>query len=42
MALALVLLISLLLHAVIGWRIAPNLAQVDGALGVALWAALAA
>jgi len=40
MALAPVLLISLLLHAVIGWRIAPDLASVDGALGVALWAAL--
>jgi hypothetical protein len=40
MALAPVLLISLLLHAVIGWRIAPDLASVDAALGVALWAAL--
>lgn len=40
MALAPVLLISLLLHAVIGWRIAPDLASVDAALGVALWVAL--
>lgn len=40
MALAPVLLISLLLHAVIGWRVAPDLASVDGALGVALWVAL--
>ncbi len=40
MALAPVLLISLLLHAIIGWRIAPDLASVDAALGVALWAAL--
>ena len=41
MALAPVLLISLLLHAVIGWRVAPDLALVDSPLGVAFWAALA-
>ena len=41
MALAPVLLFSLLLHAIIGWRVAPDLALIDPALGMALWMALA-
>ncbi len=41
MALAPVLLLSLLLHALIGWRVAPDLALVSPALGVGLWVALA-
>ena len=41
MALAPVLLISLLLHALVGWRVAPDLAFVDPILGIALWTALA-
>nr|WP_295781181.1 metallophosphoesterase [Rhodoferax sp.] len=40
MALAPVLFLSLLLHAAIGWRVAPDLALVDPALGIALWIAL--
>lgn len=40
MALAPVLFLSLLLHAAIGWRVAPDLALVDPALGSALWIAL--
>ena len=41
MAIAPVLLLSLLLHAVIGWRVAPDLALLDPALGTGLWIALA-
>lgn len=40
MALAPVFLLSLALHALIGWRVAPDLASVDGALGIALWMVL--
>lgn len=40
MALAPVLLFSLLLHAIIGWRVAPDLALIHPALGVSFWAAL--
>lgn len=40
MALAPVLFLSLLLHAAIGWRVAPDLALVDPALGIASWIAL--
>ena len=41
MALAPVLLFSLFLHAIVGWRVAPDLASVNPALGVGLWIALA-
>jgi hypothetical protein len=41
MALAPVLLFSVLLHAVIGWRVAPDLAVLNPALGTGLWVALA-
>ncbi len=41
MAIAPVLLLSLLLHAIVGWRVAPDLALLDPALGVGLWMALA-
>jgi predicted MPP superfamily phosphohydrolase len=41
MALAPVFLLSLALHALIGWRVAPDLASVDDALGIALWMVLA-
>ncbi len=41
MALAPVFLLSLVLHALIGWRVAPDLALVDDALGIALWMVLA-
>lgn len=41
MALAPVLLISLLLHALIGWRIAPDLTALNPTLGTGLWIALA-
>ena len=37
MALAPVFLFSFLLHAFIGWRVAPELSLVDAALGPALW-----
>ena len=40
MALAPVLLISLLLHAFVGWRVAPDLSQIAAPLGVALWLGL--
>lgn len=40
MALAPVLLLSLVLHAFIGWRVAPDLATVNMALGTSLWVAL--
>ncbi|MBI2748149.1 MAG: metallophosphoesterase [Burkholderiales bacterium] len=33
-------LLSLVLHALIGWRLTPDLALVDPALGIALWAVL--
>jgi predicted MPP superfamily phosphohydrolase len=41
MALGPVYLLSLLLHAFVGWRVAPDLFLVDPALGGALWATLA-
>ncbi len=41
MALAPVFLISLLLHAMIGWRVAPDLAATNSALGALLWIMLA-
>ena len=41
MALAPVLLLSLVLHALIGWRVAPDLALLNPALGTCLWVALA-
>jgi hypothetical protein len=41
MALAPVFLFSLTLHALIGWCVAPDLAGVDSALGIALWMVLA-
>jgi predicted MPP superfamily phosphohydrolase len=41
MALAPVFLISLALHALIGWRVASDLASIDPALGIALWVVLA-
>ena len=41
MAIAPVLLLSLLLHAVIGWRVAPDLALLDPALETGLWIVLA-
>ena len=41
MSMAPVFLISQLLHAFIGWRLAPDLAVVDTAWGVALWIVLA-
>jgi predicted MPP superfamily phosphohydrolase len=41
MALAPVFLLSLVLHALIGWRVAPDLALADDALGIALWMVLA-
>ena len=41
MALAPVFLLSLALHSLIGWRVAPDLASVDDALGIALWMVLA-
>ena len=41
MALAPVFLLSLALHALIGWRVAPDLASFHGALGNALWMVLA-
>jgi predicted MPP superfamily phosphohydrolase len=41
MALAPVFLLSLVLHALIGWRVAPDLALADDALGIALWIVLA-
>ncbi len=41
MALAPVLLFSVLLHALIGWRVAPDLAVLNPALGTGLWIALA-
>jgi hypothetical protein len=41
MTLAPVLLISLLVHAFVGWRVAPDLALADPALGIILWVALA-
>ena len=40
MALAPVLFLSLLLHAAIGWRVVPDLALVEPALGIAFWIAL--
>ena len=40
MALPPVLLFSLLLHALIGWRVAPDLTQLNPTLGQALWVAL--
>lgn len=40
MAMAPVLLVSLLLHAFVGWRVAPDLATVSAPLGVALWGLL--
>jgi hypothetical protein len=40
MAMAPVLLVSLLLHALVGWRVAPDLASVSAPLGVALWGLL--
>ena len=40
MALAPVLFLSLLLHAAIGWRVAPDLALLDPTFGIALWIAL--
>jgi len=36
-----VFLISLLLHAFIGWRLAPDIAVLDATLGTALWMVLA-
>lgn len=42
MALAPVFLISLLLHALVGWRVAPDLALTAPWLGAALWTWLAA
>jgi hypothetical protein len=41
MALAPVLLFSFLLHALIGWRVAPDLALLNPALGTGLWITLA-
>ena len=41
MALAPVLLFSLFLHAIIGWRVAPDLALANPLLGIGLWIALA-
>ena len=41
MALAPVLLFSLMLHSFIGWRVAPDLALIDPAMGIAMWIALA-
>ena len=41
MALAPVFLISLVLHALIGWRVASDLASIDPAWGIALWVVLA-
>jgi predicted MPP superfamily phosphohydrolase len=41
MSLAPVFLLSLVLHALIGWRVAPDLALADDALGIALWIVLA-
>ena len=40
MALALVLLFSMLLHALIGWRVAPYLNLLNPTLGIGLWVAL--
>lgn len=40
MAMAPVLLVSLLLHAFVAWRVAPDLAGISAPLGVALWAVL--
>lgn len=40
MALAPVLLFSLLLHALVGWRVAPDIALVSPVLGTGLWVAL--
>lgn len=40
MAMAPVLLVSLLLHAFVGWRVAPDLTTVSAPLGVALWGLL--
>ncbi len=41
MALAPVLLVSLFLHAIVGWRLAPDLASVDSGWAMALWLVLA-
>ena len=40
MALAPILLASLLLHALVGWRVAPDLFSVYAPLGFTLWAVL--
>lgn len=40
MALAPVLLLSILLHALIGWRVAPGLALLNPVLGTGLWVTL--
>ena len=40
MALASVMLFSLFLHAIVGWRVAPDLALVDPMWGWSLWVAL--
>jgi predicted MPP superfamily phosphohydrolase len=40
MALAPVLLFSMFLHAIVGWRVAPDLALTEPALGIGLWIAL--
>lgn len=42
MALAPVFVLSLALHALIGWRIAPDLATTHAAFGITLWLVLAA
>ena len=41
MALVPVFLFSLLLHAIVGWRLAPELGLIDSGWGTALWLALA-
>lgn len=41
MALATLALLSLLLHAFVGWRVAPDMVSADPALSAALWAILA-
>jgi len=40
MAMFPVFLISLALHALVGWRIAPELSSIDSGLGIALWTIL--
>lgn len=40
MAMAPVLLVSLLLHAFVAWRVVPDLASVSASLGLALWGLL--